>query len=124
VLERTIPVFEALIKADPEERCEYYGQLGYALKDKRNPEYAKAEEALTHAIKIRGPAKDNGHRLYEYNRAICRIRQDPDFAQGKASTPERRDLIWADINVAKERIVHPIDDRDADFKRWQDLNPA
>ena len=39
VMERSIPIFQSLIKNDSrEDKHYYYGQLGYALKDKSNPE--------------------------------------------------------------------------------------
>jgi len=52
---QTIPVFEALKKAENDHR--YFAQLAYALKDKENPEYKEAIENLTEAIKIRGDYK-------------------------------------------------------------------
>jgi hypothetical protein len=125
-IELTIPIFEALIASDREDRFHSnYGQLGFALKDKRKPDYARAEAVLTKAIEIRGSAKDNGWVLYEFNRAICRIRQDPNFARKSPSTPENRAQIWSDIDIVRE--LHPEllqkDDTDVDLKNWQDLNP-
>ena len=79
-MERTIPVFQSLVAADKSARYhENYGQLGYALKDKTNPDWQGALEMLNTAIKMRGSADTYGYRLYEFNRILARIHTDPDF---------------------------------------------
>ena len=102
LMERTIPIFEALVESDTEQRFHRnFGQLGYALKDRRNPDLKRAEEMLTKAIEIRGPAAEgSGWQVYEANRAICRIRLDPNFAPGQPSTPEVKDAILKDLRAA------------------------
>src|SRR5262249_8152901 len=53
-MERTIPVFRALIAAEgdhPFHRS--HAQLGYALKDQTEPNLHEAEEELTKAIQLR-----------------------------------------------------------------------
>src|SRR6185437_2288242 len=63
-MERTIPVFKALIASDTDRRYHRnHAQLGYALKDSRQPLWAEAERALAEAIKRRGPCQ--GWILYE-----------------------------------------------------------
>lgn len=99
-MERTIPLFRALIAADPSKHSPY-GELGFALKDSRTPRWGEAEEMLTKAIDLRGPAAQRGRRAYEFNRAICRIRLDP--AQTGPSTGEWRDKIVGDLKVAAGR---------------------
>ena len=75
LLERTIPVFEALIIDDVENRFHRnHGQLGYVYKDKSDPDWKKAETELTHAIEIRDRERAGGFVLYELNRAMCRIK--------------------------------------------------
>ncbi len=87
-MERTIPVFRALIASDPEGRFHRnHGQLGFALKDKEPPDWREAEAELTNAIMIRGDPNVEGYWLYELNRAICRIKLDDLFKEGKPSTP-------------------------------------
>ena len=98
-MERTIPIFRALIASDPGFH-RYHAQLGYALKDKREPAWAEAEEKLTRAIELRGRWEDQGFLYYELNRAICRIMQDRDFVQAHQSSPKVRNEILADIEVA------------------------
>jgi hypothetical protein len=122
-MERTIPIFQALSKSDRERRFHAnFGQLGFALKDKRQPDYAAAEAALTTAIDMRGPADENGVEIYEFNRAICRIKQDKEYNENKPSTPERRKLIMDDIKVARASYLDPNDNRD--IKKWLSLNRA
>ena len=120
-LERTIPVFEALAESDTERRFhQNHGQLGYALKDKRNPDYAKAETELTTAIEIRGPANKEGWEIYEFNRAICRIKQDVSFREGRQSSPETRDKILADLKIAIQAFPDLFGD--SDIRDWLERN--
>ena len=92
-MERTIPVFRALIASDTDRRYHRnHAQLGYALKDSRQPLWAEAERALAEAIKRRGPRQ--GWILYEFNHALCLIHLDPN-----AAATETRDVIIADLAV-------------------------
>lgn len=77
LMERTIPIFRALTKSDPEnKRHPPHGELGYTLKYQRSPDWHQAELSLTEAINLRGNWREHQHRtLYEFNRAICRIQQ-------------------------------------------------
>ena len=99
VMERTIPVFEALTDDGKEVRFhKNYGQLGFALKDKRSPDYEKAIQALSKAIEYRGDWRQ-GWIIYEFNRAVCRICLDPNFPK-KPSSAENRKRIVDDLRVA------------------------
>ena len=92
-MERTIPVFKALIASDTDRRYHRnHAQLGYALKDSRQPLWAEAERALAEAIKRRGPRQ--GWILYEFNHALCLIHLDPN-----AASAETRDVVIADLAV-------------------------
>jgi len=100
-MELTIPLFRALIKNDVERRYHLnHGQLGFALKDMRTPDFQEAEKELSTAIEIRGPWNEHGWVLYEFNRAICRIMTDPAYAQGQPSEPDRKAMILDDLRVA------------------------
>jgi tetratricopeptide (TPR) repeat protein len=67
-----IPVFEALLQCDSENKWyQAHGSLAFALKNLRR--YPEAIDELTTAITLRGP--DNGLVIYEYVRAVCRIRR-------------------------------------------------
>src|SRR5262249_14495265 len=100
IMERTIPVFEALVESDPEGRFHRnFGQLGYALKDSQQPRWREAEAALTRAIKIRGTWQEWGWVLYEFNRAVCRINLDEQFVAGRDSAPDVRGRIVEDLRA-------------------------
>lgn len=81
-MERSIPIFESLIKTIKNKNKEpldrYYGELGYAFKDKREPEWKRAKEYLTEAIKLRNDNNEE-NLWYEFNRAICNISLITDY---------------------------------------------
>lgn len=81
LLPRTIPIFQALIEDDREERFHRnHGQLGYIYKDQRpQPQWKLAEAELTKAIQIRDKQNEGGFLLYELNRAICNIQLGADL---------------------------------------------
>ena len=99
-MERVIPIFRALIKRSPEEYDRNYGQLAYALKDKRNPDWNEAEKNFGIAIELRGPADQSGREAYEANRAICRINTDENFKQQKEADVQVKAAILHDLYVA------------------------
>jgi hypothetical protein len=123
-MERTIPVFRALVHNDVERRYhKNHGQLGFALKDKVQPEWAEAEKELTTAIEIRGPWKEHGWLWYEFNRALCRIMLDPAFAQGQASDPDRKMQILQDLRAAAQaEDLRPHLRTDPVLQKWMALN--
>lgn len=123
-MERTIPLFRALIHNDPEGRFHMnHGQLAFALKDKRDPDWAGAEKELSKAIEIRGPADRNGWYLYEFNRSLCRVMLDPAFGQGQASREDVQHRILEDIHIAShaEDVKHIIQN-DPRIQKWLSLN--
>jgi hypothetical protein len=122
-MERTIRIFLALTHCDSDsEYHRNYGQLGYALKDSRDPNWEGAEAALSKAIKIRGPWQENGWIYYELNRAICRIvRDDPE--QTKPSTQDVRERILQDLRaVFSEEQTRKIANRTAAVDKWIQVN--
>ncbi len=98
LMERTIPIFEALIDNSAGEKFHRnHAQLGYALKDQGGPDDTKkdwegAYRELTKAIDLRGQEGDEGFLMYEFNRAICSIKLGKDF-----------DAITRDIRLAASR---------------------
>lgn len=123
-MERTIPLFRALIKCDPDDQYHVnHGQLGFALKDKREPDWAEAERELTRAIEIRGSWEQKGWFFYEFNRALCRIHLDAAFGQGRSSTPESRDRILQDLRVASHmEEIRRLVPEDPTIQNWIALN--
>lgn len=123
-MERAIPLFRALIRSDTEGRYHLnHGQLGFALKDKREPDWAEAEKELGRAIAMRGSWVDKGWLLYEFNRAVCRIRLDAGFAEGRPSDPEARGRILEDLRVAAHSdAIRPLFMEEPAVRRWLALN--
>lgn len=103
-MERTIPVFEALVETDQKRVYHNYrGQLGFAYKDKEDPtkeDFLNAKYCLEEAIEIRGSSGD-GFLFYEFNRAIVNILLDPNFQKRIPSDGRSRDIILADLNKVK-----------------------
>jgi hypothetical protein len=124
MMERTIPLFRALIAADTDEEYHRnYGQLGYALKDQRTPDWAAAEVALTKAIQIRGSAAEHDWVLYEYNRAICRIQLDENFKDKKKASSDMKKRIVDDLRAAvTEDFVREIIFSDQLIDEWRRIN--
>lgn len=128
-MELTIPVFEALVATDKENRSHLYrAQLAFALKDKQSPspdDLRKAEEYLNQAIKIRGDAAFAGLAFYEFNRAICSIRLDDDYRAGRKTPAQKRERILADLAVAKnDSYFRKVAESDPEIQSWTKLNSS
>jgi tetratricopeptide (TPR) repeat protein len=105
LMEKTIPIFYALIDAEKNNpNHQYYAQLAYALKDKNNPDFQLALENLNKAINIRGSYKKYGWTLYEFNSAICKIMLDGNFRQGSKSPSNTKESIVNDLKAIKNEI--------------------
>lgn len=123
LMERTIPIFRALIHSDTEGRYHLnHGQLGFALKDQRQPDWAEAERELSTAIQIRESWKQHGWLFYEFNRAICRIMLDESFAKDESSTPDAQSVIVADIRAAWKSELKKLILQDTTISRWMKTN--
>lgn len=99
-IERTIPIFRALIACD--EKNVYHrthAQLAYALKDQPSPDLTEAIDELTTAIEMRGDPAKAGFRIYELNRAKCRIRLAKQSDDDLTEDPGRT-AVLADLQVA------------------------
>ncbi len=123
-MERTIPVFRALINNDPNNHL-FHGQLGFALKDKTEQEWKEAEKELSTAIELRGTWREEGWLFYEFNRALCRIQNDPAFSQDPPvpSDQDTKTSILEDLRVA----LHAEDNEqmiktDPLIKKWKAVN--
>jgi hypothetical protein len=123
-MERTIPLFRALIADDRDEEFHAnHGQLGFALKDQRTPDYAAAEAELSRAISIRDRLEQEGWQIYEYNRAFCRIMLNEKFQMDTASDAQAQDQIVRDLHRAMEAPgVNEIIKRDPMVQKWLGLN--
>lgn len=123
-MERTIPIFRALITSDSDNRYHMnHGQLAFALKDQRTPDWRAAEAEFTKAIELRGSWKEKGWLFYEFNRAVCRIMLDQAFQQNKSSAPEAVGAIRADLKTAlAARDIRPIIQTNDVIQRWLKAN--
>ena len=120
-MERAVPIFRALVAADSDDLATH-GELGFALKDQRQPDWRGAEAELSKAIELRGP-NAFGWEVYEFNRAWCRIEQDPAFRQRRPSSPDRRSLILSDLRIAAQsNRWRPLISSDEPFKTWLEVN--
>jgi len=100
-MERTIPVFRALIANDPERaNYLYHYMLAFALKEQRQPNWSEAEAEYTTAIEIRGPWKDYDNVQLEVERAECRINQDEAFKNSQPSADKFKNVILTDLKAA------------------------
>ena len=109
LMERTIPVFEALTRTDAAWHHPW-GQLGYALVDKVAPDWKRAKECLDRATALRGDNVQEGY-YYQFNRARCAVQLDVAFAAGKASDAPARAAVLEIIRGAR---------RDLDA-RWEEM---
>jgi hypothetical protein len=124
-MERTIPIFRALIASDTENVYHAnHGQLGYALKDQREPDWENSESELTKAIKLRGNWQKSGWLPhYEFARAICRINKEGAFKVPKTSDAKIIQDIMSDINAACENHeTKQLVKNDPDIKKWTEIN--
>ena len=87
MIARCVPVFEALIAAAPDAFHRTYAQLAYALKDQTEPDYARAEENLRKAIKLREEQGATGYKLYEMVLADIIFAQHPELADAPEGDP-------------------------------------
>ena len=100
-MERTIPIFRALISSDTDDIFHAnHGQLGFALKDQRDPDWREDESELSKAINLRGPWEDHGWLFYEFNRAHCQIQGDQEFNRGEETNEKIKQSILDDLRDA------------------------
>lgn len=96
-MERTIPIFRALIATDEKKEKERfhqnYAQLGYALAEASTPDYKNAIAALNKAIELRDLAETQGYLMYEFVRAKCLA--DPNHPD-----PNTKEQVLKDLRVA------------------------
>lgn len=124
-IDRVVPVFSALIDCD--EKNIYHrnhGQLAFAYKDQKVADWNKAKEELTIAMKIRDKNKVGGFYVYEFNRALCRIKigdkleeilNDLEVA---LSGPKTRDWVKKPSQVYAPDLVQWLKTKRESLKDW------
>ena len=125
-MERTIPIFRALIESSIEQPYHrYYGELGFALKDKRNPEWEEAETVLNKALELRTDWQEHGAwtTYYEFNLAVCKIAQDNAFQNNQPSSQITRETILQNLSkTVKSGILTKEKIENSPIEKWLSLN--
>jgi len=124
-MERTVPVFEALVRADPKWHAPH-GNLGYALKDKLVPDFTRALESLTRAVELRGDRVGEG-LFYQYSRALCLINLDAKFAARQHADAEMRAAVLESLRQTRRELEATWDQvleyqDSADIRTWLEVN--
>jgi hypothetical protein len=125
LMERAIPVLQALIAVDPHKHY-YFGQLGFALKDRIKPDWKAAKEQFDRAIDLLGDSEAGTWPFYDFNRAICLIKLDPNFVDGRPSDAVSRKAIMQDLRTAQRGLgeLSGILEQpwNVDARKWMELN--
>ena len=136
---RSLPVFQALVEADPKEafhRNRGQNALALMARKKKDAEGAKADwkralDLLNDAIRIREQSHEPNWHQYEFARAVCRIHLDEQFNHQQKSVPEVQSLIRADlgktgdVSDAQKKMIDPDDPnaKEGVATTWGKLNP-
>jgi hypothetical protein len=125
LMERAIPILQALINVDPHKHY-YFGQLAHALKDQIKPEWQAAKAQFDRAIDLLGNTEGESWPFYYFNRAMCSIKLDANFADGKRSDAASDKAITLDLRAARralgdfsELLEQPYN---VDTRKWVQLN--
>ncbi len=125
LMERTIPIFEALLDADKSKHY-YFAQLAYSQKDQVNPDWKSAKENLDHAFELVDIHEATYWPYYALCRADCVIQLDPSLRQGKASDRTTKKAVLDDLRSVRnslpdfaQMLNQPWN---VNFRRWLALN--
>lgn len=125
MMERAIPILQALVTVDPHKHY-YFVQLAFALKDSRKPAWQAAKEFFDRAIELLGDNEAGSWPWYEFNRAVCLIKLDTDFTNGRPSDATSRKAILQDLRAAERELgeLGEILEQpwNMDVRRWLELN--
>lgn len=125
LMERTIPIFEALLDADRTKHY-YFAQLAFAQKDQINSDWKNAKANLDHAFELVDAREATYWPYYQLCRAACLIELDQNFRQGKASDKTTKKAILDDLRLARSAIPDYADmlnqPWNLSFRRWIALN--
>ena len=128
VNDRSLPVFQALVEADPEgifhrSRSQYALALMGKTKDPKNPDddWRNALDLLNDAIRIRDSSGEPGWHEYEFARAVCQITLDPNFKKDLRSDVQTIQSIQADLDKAKDvpDATKNLVDKDQVVSKWE-----
>jgi len=124
-IDRVVPVFSALIDCDDKKVYHRnHGQISFAYKDKEAPDWAKAKEELNIAMEIRDKNKVGGFYVYEFNRALCRIKTADKLEEIKndlevaLSGPKTGDWVKKPSQVYAPDLVQWLKTNQESLKDW------
>jgi tetratricopeptide (TPR) repeat protein len=125
LMQRAIPVLQALVDVDQHKHY-YFGQIAYALKDGVKPDWKAARAHFDRAIDLLGADEVNNWPWYSFNRAVCLINLDPDFAKGQPSDAGSRKAIEHDLGTAQDALgdLDEVLEQpwNVDVRKWMDVN--
>lgn len=124
IIERTIPVFEALLTTESgSANHRYLAQLGYALKDQMTPDWERARSVLKTAIDIMHSAQGEVSPYYLFNWAKCCIALDQAGNPTNDTTQEKRENIITTLQKCQmfQTLKNAIF-QDQAIKEWLDRN--
>lgn len=128
--ERMIPIFEALIKAEPDKHA-YYAELAFAYKDSRSSDLFQAIQYLDKAISLRGSQQRAETWNYELSRSITRIQAAHQATGSYDFEPAVHERIIADLVAVAdiynlENILRAADDGTIPLPvlNWMEQNEA
>jgi hypothetical protein len=130
VNERSLPVFQALVEADPEgifhrSRGQYALALMGRKKDPKKPDddWRIALDVLNDAVRIRDSSREPGWHDYAFARAVCEIILDPNFRNGQSSDAQTAQWIRADLDRAADvpEATKNLIDRGQVVPKWEGL---
>jgi hypothetical protein len=130
VNERSLPVFQTLVEADPEgvfhrSRGQYALALMGKTKDPKRPDddWRLALDVLNDAIRIRDSSREPGWHDYEFARAVCQITLDANFKKELPSSAQVAYLIQADLDQAADvpDLTKKLIDPDQVVSKWASL---
>jgi hypothetical protein len=133
VNQRSLPLLQALVDADSQgifhrNRGQYALALIGKSKDPTTPgdDWKSAINLLNNAIRIRDLSRESGWHEYEFARAVCRIKLDPNFTNDppRASDAATAQCIRADLDQSKDvpDATRILIDKDQVLAKWENLN--
>lgn len=126
LVERTIPVFEALISCDSQApyRFRLRAELGYARLQLQPPDYVGAKAEFDEAIKQRPADAVSRTPQYELNRAYCTIELDGNYKPPNPtpSPSAVAESVYADLNAVVNLLKEVREEKYKAITEWLSLN--
>ncbi len=122
--ERTVPIFQGLLASRyGANRHRYHANLGYALKDQEDPDWAKARDSLEQAITLLEETGRPMSPFYHFNWALCAIELDSRRESPRRSDPSIQKAIVAALQQGRRfwKLEHAISENER-VRLWLDRN--